>query len=116
MIDNLELKDKTERLIGGDETPDETDIFWSLSAYILFFIPLFSRRKKHDFVHYHLKQGFVLFLVFIASLVLSSVTTIFPIKVIIFLPVFILWCIGVINVFLGKKNPLPLVGRIAKIL
>jgi len=116
MNENLELKNRTERLIGMEEAPDEADIFWSLSAYVLFFIPLFSRKKKHDFVHYHLKQGFILFLVLVIVWVLSSFTTIFAIKVIIFLPVFVLWCIGIINVFLGKKNPLPLVGWIAKIL
>ncbi|TSC93715.1 MAG: hypothetical protein Athens101428_564 [Candidatus Berkelbacteria bacterium Athens1014_28] len=84
----------------------------SLLSYlpILFFLPL-GLLKDNEFVHYHAKQGAILFV--------SSIVVIisFWISVLgwVFLAVFlVVWLAGIINVLTGKQERLPIVGLIAE--
>lgn len=105
-----DLKEKTKELIGEEKAPNEIDIFWASTAYIIFFLPLFSKHYNNDFVRYHMRQGLALFLVFVASTAIAEISGIFFLKVILNLAVFFLWCLGETYVLLGRKEHLPITG------
>ena len=114
----MEEKDNVQIIDFGDS--DNTTISWkerwfAVSAYILFFIPIiFDWHKKTRFVSFHVKQGFVLFLLY----AIASVSTSVPIANIfswaLFLIGFILFVLGIINSLTGKIKVLPLIGKYAK--
>ncbi len=87
------------------------DAFLAFLSYlhILVFIPLLFG-KKDEFVHYHAKQGFLLLIVWFLfgfSLFLPYLPWLFIILIAI--------CMvsGIVNVLLGKKRPMLLIGKYA---
>ena len=81
---------------------------------VLFLVPLLVR-KDDAFAQFHAKQGLVLFLAEIATILIS------------WIPIFgwfigaicwIIWVIlsimGVMNVLNGKQSPLPVIGKFAE--
>jgi uncharacterized membrane protein len=86
----------------------------SCLAYVLFFIPMITGdAKRDDFVKYHTKQGFALFIVWFALAVISWVIPFLawnPIVSLINLGVLVLFIVGIVNVVNGKKQPLPVIG------
>lgn len=77
---------------------------------ILFFFPLILLRKD-DFVHYHAKQGVVLFVI----LVLIIFSFWLPVVSWVFLLAYlVIFVTGAINVLTGKMEPIPVFGRIAE--
>lgn len=94
------------------ETSQDKDIkenkFWAFVGYlgILCLIPLLAK-KDSPFAQFHAKQG----------LILTIAWFFFWIPFfgwILGLAVFILWIMGIVNVFSGKMKPLPIVGDLAK--
>ncbi len=83
-------------------------------AYILFFIPMITGdAKKDEFVKYHVKQGFALFVVEVAVYVIGWVMPYYfwwQISWIVNLALFVLFVLGIVNVVNGKKAPLPVIG------
>ena len=91
----------------------------AIVAYILFFIPLFTDAKKDPFVKYHVKQGLLIFLGWIAIAILSWIVgwyfyTLWILIRLLNLVVFVLMVIGIINASQGKQVPLPIVGKFAE--
>lgn len=82
-------------------------------AYILFFVPLLTDAKDDPFVKYHVKQGLVLFLTAIVLGFISLIPFIFLFSWILYIGLFILFIIGVLNAINGKQKPLPLIGQFA---
>ena len=80
---------------------------------ILFLIPMLAK-KDSPYSQFHAKQGFVLFLGWIAATVVNVIPIlgqiIFAIAGIFF---FVLFIIGVINALSGKAKDLPLIGQLA---
>ena len=77
---------------------------------ILFFIPL-KRFKKNEYVYYHAKQGVGLFILFMIMIFFFWLPVVSWIAALAFL---VLWFTGVINALTGKKEPVPVIGRIAE--
>lgn len=77
---------------------------------ILFIFPL-NYGKKDEYIQYHAKQGVVLFILAIAVTFSFWLPVVCWILLIAYL---VIWATGVINVLTGKKEPVPLVGRIAE--
>lgn len=80
---------------------------------ILFLIPLLVV-KDNPFVQFHAKQGLVLFIAEIATVVIAWI------PILGWIAGFILWIIwlvlgiiGIVNVVKGKQAPLPIIGRFA---
>jgi uncharacterized membrane protein len=90
---------------------DMTAIFSYLG--ILLLIPLLAA-KDNAFDQYHAKQGLVLFIAEIITVMIAWIPIIgwigAPILWIIW---FVLAIIGIMNVVKGKKEPLPLIGKFA---
>lgn len=85
-------------------------------AYILFFIPLLTDAKDDPFVKFHVKQGLLIFIGFIAANMISFMF--FPlvfISYILQLGLMVLVILGIINALHGKEEPLPLIGHFADI-
>ena len=80
---------------------------------ILVLVPLLVE-KQDEFVKFHARQGLVLFICEIGTMLISWV------PIIGWLFGFLLWIlwlvfsiIGIINVLNGKKTPLPIIGQFA---
>ncbi len=95
----------------------EQNTTMAVIAYIIFFVPLFTDAKNDSFVKYHVHQGFVLFLSFLAVSILSRLLMmtfmIWPIISLLNIGLFILLVIGILNAVGGKQKPLPLIGQFA---
>ncbi|OGF20737.1 hypothetical protein A2316_02560 [Candidatus Falkowbacteria bacterium RIFOXYB2_FULL_38_15] len=88
----------------------------ALLAYIVFFIPLLTDAKNDEFVKYHVKQGLGLF---ILSIVVGIINSTIPfyfwfIGTILWLGVLVFFVIGIMNALGEKKEPLPLIGKMAE--
>lgn len=111
---NFHLKEETEKLLGREKVVSEVEAFWAFTSYLVFFLPLLSKHKTSDFVRFHMRQGFALFLFFIVVYSLGLVLPWSLLKVFLYVIVFLWWCFGVTFVLLGREKPLPLFGWIAE--
>ena len=97
---------------------NETNVMAALS-YVgpLVFIPFFLK-KSDPYVHYHIKQGLVVFAIGAIIWVLGNWFMVFhflyPVMNIIWIGIFILSVIGVINALRHEEKNLPLVGQFAR--
>jgi uncharacterized membrane protein len=96
-------------------SPENRRMLMGILAYVLFLIPLLAGdAKKDDFVKYHTKQGFALFIVSLAlsivSRILFTYVYIYPIISLVDLALLVLFVIGIVNVANNKKEPLPIIG------
>jgi|GEM_PF-1357014 len=86
-------------------------------AYVLFFIPMITGdAKRDDFVKYHTKQGFALFIVwFVVAAIVWAIPFLAwnPLISLINLCVLVLFIIGIVNAAGDKKQPLPVIGFMA---
>ena len=105
--DNAFEKASTESVV------KEKNIGMAVIAYILFFVPLLTDTKDDPFVKFHVKQGLLVFVGWVATSFLSSVPVIMFFAWILSLAVFVLMLIGIMNAAGGKRDPLPLVGHYA---
>jgi len=91
-------------------------------AYILFFVPLLTGdAKKDDFVKFHTKQGLVLFLTVV---LINVVRWMMPFQLywtlgwvfwLLSLGTLVLLIVGIINAVNGKKEMLPVIGKMEKL-
>jgi uncharacterized membrane protein len=90
----------------------------AILAYILFFIPLLAGAQKDPFVKYHVKQGLVLFCLWVIVWFLSVLVPWYWLSIhwlfsLLDLGIFVLMILGIVNAANGKQEPLPLVGQFA---
>jgi uncharacterized membrane protein len=103
---------------GTRTSPERRRMIFAVLAYVLFLIPLISGdAKKDEFVKYHTKQGFALFIVSLAIQILERALFwqfIFwiPILELLNLALLVLFILGIVNVANNKKEPLPVIGPI----
>lgn len=86
---------------------------WAAIGYlgILFLVPLLAK-KDNAFALYHAKQGMVLFIAYIIVSFLAAIPFVgWVVGVVIYLLLFILFIIGLMNALSGKKKPLPVIGQ-----
>ena len=87
----------------------------AILGYILFFVPLLTDAKDDPFVKYHVKQGLLLWIIAIASVVIGVIPILgWIIALIVPLVVFVLAILGIINAANGEMKPVPLVGQYAE--
>ena len=95
----------------------KTDRSLALFAYlwVLVLIPLLAWGKD-DFIHWHARQGLVLFLFECAMMILSIVVPVFGPLLIFPLGLVasvVLSLFGIINVLGGRHEKLPIIGHLA---
>ena len=87
---------------------------WAVVAYFMFFLPLLTDQKDDLYIKFHVKQGLVLFLAFVAQMVISMIPVIGWVAAPILLLInIILLVIGIVNSATGKQKQLPLIGKLA---
>ena len=118
----------------------ETNKWMAVLGYILFFIPIIvGAHKTSPFVKFHVNQGFLFFCLWLVYSIVQNiviaiafstrvysygslyaygsqyliVTTILGL---IYIPIFILGVLGIINAATGKTKPLPLIGKLFTLL
>lgn len=90
---------------------ENKSILWAVAAYILFVIPMFFVPKQNEFVWFHIRQSFG---IFVASLVIYLVEMVFGLyilAVVLNIALFGIWCIAIVNVFQYKQKTLPVIGN-----
>ncbi len=105
----------------GGPAKGEKNTGMAIVAYILFFIPLLAGAHKDPFVKFHVKQGLVLFCLWVITWLLDAFIpwywwwSFYWIVRLLQLGIFVLMIVGIINASQGKEEPLPVVGQFAKI-
>ncbi len=80
---------------------------------ILFLIPMLTA-KNDEFVQFHAKQGLVLFVAEIATVLIGWIPVLgWAVGTIANICWLVLSIIGIVNVVNGKKVPLPVIGKLA---
>ena len=82
-------------------------------SYILFFVPLLTDAKNDIFVKFHVKQGFLVFLLALVSWAISFVPIFGLLAIPLNIAVIIFMILGIINALEGKEKELPLIGQYA---
>ncbi|MBZ9578021.1 DUF4870 domain-containing protein [Patescibacteria group bacterium] len=108
------MSEKTPQTPGASTKQGDQNLIAVLSYLgILFLIPLLVV-KDNRFVQFHAKQGLVLFIAEIATVVIAWI------PILGWIAGFILWIVwfvfsimGIVNVLGGKKTPLPMIGKFA---
>ena len=86
----------------------------AIIAYIVFFIPLLTEAKDDPFVKYHVKQGLVLFVTWVAAGFISIVPFIgWMLSPILSLGMLVLMVVGILSASKGEQKPLPIIGKYA---
>jgi uncharacterized membrane protein len=85
----------------------------AIIAYIVFFVPLLTDAKEDPFVKYHVRQGLVLFLLWLVVSMVSWIPPIIFISPILYLGVLALMVVGILHASQGKEEPLPIIGQYA---
>jgi len=81
---------------------------------ILCLVPILMK-EKDEFVKFHAKQGLVLFIAEVATLLISWIPILgWFIGFILWIIWVVLSLIGIINAVGGKQVPLPVIGKFAK--
>jgi uncharacterized membrane protein len=101
----------TSEAPGGQAPHKNTGM--AIVAYLIFFLPLLTEAKDDPYVKYHVNQGFVLFLVWLAVSILSWIPPIMFVGWILHLGLLVFLVIGILNAAQGKEEPLPLIGQFA---
>ena len=81
---------------------------------ILFLVPLLTR-KDNAFAQFHAKQGLVLFIAEVATMMIAWIPFLgWFVGMICWIIWVILSIIGIVNVLNGKQVPLPIIGKFAQ--
>ncbi len=88
----------------------------AIVAYIIFFIPLLTEAKNDPFVKYHVKQGLVIFIAWIAVGILGYMIPwqLWMVERALELALFILMVIGIMAAAKGEEKPLPIIGKLGE--
>ena len=78
---------------------------------ILVLIPLFTA-KESKFARFHTNQGLILLICCVVAFALSRIPSLAAIAWLLYVAIFILAVIGIINAAKGKAKELPLIGKI----
>lgn len=82
---------------------------------ILIIIPFLTEAHKNPFVKFHIKQGLVLIILWVASGIVASIPGLgLIVGPILWLAAFVLMIVGIVSAASGKMKELPLIGQFAR--
>jgi Predicted membrane protein len=96
-------------------TVDQKDLddnkVMGILAYIIFLIPLLAA-KESPFARFHTNQGFLVFLLYLASSVIMIIPILgWIVGLVGYLFAFVCMIMGIINAIGGKMKNLPIIGK-----
>lgn len=115
---------ESEGSTSGSDNADISQVrLFGIIGYIfpiLFFLPLVTDAKDHEFAKYHANQQLLLLLFLIIGNTAASILTVILIGLLLYPVVWIfgLVCMimGILNVVNEKQKPLPLIGNITTLI
>jgi len=102
----------TESTRNLDITPEEIQSGKTMAiiAYLIFFIPLLmDDMKKNKFVMFHTEQAIIVFILYIVTFVIGTLTC--GIGYILIVPCVIFLIMGIMNAANGEVKVLPVIGQ-----
>ncbi|MDR2119252.1 MAG: DUF4870 domain-containing protein [Tannerella sp.] len=99
-----------------DRDAQDNKIFGILAYFgILFLVPLLAA-KESPFARFHANQGLILFILYVIVIIVGAILGIIPviggiIGLVLYLGLFVLAILGIINAAKGEKKELPLIGK-----
>ena len=70
-----------------------------------------NKDKHYDFASYHIKQVLGLAVIGLIVFVIGQIPILgWIISILVFIPLLIIWIMGLMNAINGKKKPIPLIG------
>ena len=73
-----------------------------------------NKDKHYDFASYHIKQVLGLAVIGLIVFVIGQIPILgWIISILVFIPLLIIWIMGLMNAINGKKKPIPLIGKYA---
>ncbi len=98
-----------------EKVTKEKNVGMAIVAYIIFFVPLLTDAKDDPFVKFHVRQGLVLFIAWIAAVLINVIPLLGQlISFVASIALLVLWIMGIINAANGQEKELPLIGQYAK--
>ena len=72
---------------------------------------IMNKDKHYDFASYHIKQVLGLAVIGLIVFVIGQIPILgWLISILVFIPLLIIWIMGLMNAINGKKKPIPLIG------
>ena len=106
-----------QRLLVAPHTTPKTSStknkLWAIVSYIFFPIAMPFIPKQNEFVWFHIRQSFG---IFIASLFVYIVGEIglYILSLVLNVALVGIWCVGMSNVLYGKQKELPVIGKLSE--
>jgi len=110
---NMEQQNQQSQQSAGNAPEQKKNTGMAALAYVLFFIPLLTESKNDPFVKFHVKQGIVLFVAYVVTLIVARIPVIGLFSWILSIGTLVLFIIGLMNALGGKETPLPIIGQFA---
>jgi len=107
-------KEQQEQREEKVESKKQKNVFMAALCYfgILVFIPLLTDAKKEPYVKFHIKQGIVLLVAGVINMFISVIPILGWIAgFFIWIILFVLFIMGLINALTGKEKKLPIIGQ-----
>lgn len=74
---------------------------------------IMNREKQYQFANYHIKQMIGLAIIGLIVFIIGQIPILgWIVSILAFIPLLILWLIGLMNAVNGKEKPIPLVGNL----
>lgn len=109
------MPDEMKKPMGGSNDVEDNKLIAALGYFGIFCLVPLLGKKDSPFAQFHGKQGLVLALCGIALGLVSWIPFIGWLAGLVGgLALFVLWVMGIMNVFGGKMTPLPLIGQYAE--
>ena len=80
-------------------------------AYLLFFVPLLTDHKDDSFVKFHVRQGFLVFLLAISASLLNMTIILIPVAIVLHIAAVALAILGIVYALRGEEKLLPFLGQ-----
>lgn len=90
---------------------NNNDVTMAVLAYFLFFLPLIAA-KDSKLAMFHANQSLVLLIAWVATWVIGMIPFVGILSMLLWLGIFILWILGVVQAAQGQMKPLPLIGTV----
>lgn len=90
------------------------DITWAVLGYILFLIPLLFARHTSEFVAFHTRQSFGIFMASLAVYIIEAWFGLYLLAIVLNIALLAIWCIGILHALSGRMRLLPVTGNISE--
>jgi uncharacterized membrane protein len=96
------------------KTNTKKDITWAILSYVLFLIPLLFARQTNEFVTFHTRQSFGIFMASLVVYIIEAWFELYLLAIVLNSALLAIWCVGILHALSGRMRPLPVIGNISE--